>query len=341
MGRHVWFRTPTKEDRKDIFDLYLGKVAHDPDLDRPERRDEIARITNGYSPAMIEQSCSMALTYAHHDGRLEFGWRDLLEGMSVIESGAAVNVKYVEHETRAIAIHEAGHASTAHVYRPEVESSRLSIRMRPGGSLGHHQSFDREERFTNWHRELFGDLIHGLGAMAAEYVFYGENSNGVGGDLGMTTAEAAWMVGTWGMGPPHFKMTQRFDDENEEETRRRIRRQFERVGIQLMNRSRGGADFHGDPIAAILGDPNKRALTAQLLGQALVVAYNFIQANRARVEAIAERLIEEGEIYGDALVAMLDEQDFVKPEIDFANDGAWPAEIEWRVPKEEDGPWRK
>ena len=29
MGRHIWFRTPTKEDRHDIFDLYLGKVAHD------------------------------------------------------------------------------------------------------------------------------------------------------------------------------------------------------------------------------------------------------------------------------------------------------------------------
>ena len=26
MGRHVWFRTPTKDDRKDIFDLYLAKV---------------------------------------------------------------------------------------------------------------------------------------------------------------------------------------------------------------------------------------------------------------------------------------------------------------------------
>ncbi len=43
MGRHVWFRTPTKHDRKDIFDLYLDKVAHDADLDTPERRDEIAR----------------------------------------------------------------------------------------------------------------------------------------------------------------------------------------------------------------------------------------------------------------------------------------------------------
>ena len=34
-----------------------------------KRRDELARITNGYSPAMIEQVCSMALTYAHSDGR--------------------------------------------------------------------------------------------------------------------------------------------------------------------------------------------------------------------------------------------------------------------------------
>ena len=75
MGRHVWFRTPTKEDRKDIFDLYLDRVAHDPELDTPERRDEIARITNGYSPAMIEQICSMALTNAHHEGLLAFTWQ--------------------------------------------------------------------------------------------------------------------------------------------------------------------------------------------------------------------------------------------------------------------------
>ena len=31
MGRHIWFRTPTKDDRKDIFDLYLGPR-------RPRRR---------------------------------------------------------------------------------------------------------------------------------------------------------------------------------------------------------------------------------------------------------------------------------------------------------------
>ncbi len=39
MGRHVWFRTPTFEDRKDVFNLYLGKVDHQADLDtRPAAR---------------------------------------------------------------------------------------------------------------------------------------------------------------------------------------------------------------------------------------------------------------------------------------------------------------
>jgi len=54
MGRQIYLRTPNKDDRRDIVDLYLGKVAHEPDLDDPAAHDEIARITMGYSPAMIE-----------------------------------------------------------------------------------------------------------------------------------------------------------------------------------------------------------------------------------------------------------------------------------------------
>jgi ATP-dependent Zn protease len=113
MGRHVWFRTPTAEDRKDIFDLYMAKVDHDPELDTDRRRDELARITNGYSPAMIEQVCSMALTYAHSEGRGRFEWTDIVEAMTTVESGTAINQPYPEHEKRSIAIHEAGHAAAS------------------------------------------------------------------------------------------------------------------------------------------------------------------------------------------------------------------------------------
>jgi ATP-dependent Zn protease len=323
MGRHVWFRTPTKEDRKDIFDLYLDRVAHDPDLDTPERRDEIARITNGYSPAMIEQICSMALTNAHHEGLLAFTWKHLVDGMTAIESGTAIGVSYVEHETRATAIHEAGHAAAAHVYRPDLESSRLSIRMR-GRSLGHHQSFQREERFSEWQSEAMGDLIHGLGAMAAERVFYGENTNGVGGDLHSATSRAAWMVGTSGMGPDHIELNGvKFDDETEEQTRERIMERLEKIGLTLMNRTQSGG-FVSDPVASVLNDRFKRAYAAQILGQAYVTAENFIAANREAVERIAEAVIEKGELYGDDLVGLLDRQKLTKPVIDWTKEETWP-----------------
>jgi ATP-dependent Zn protease len=333
MGRHVWFRTPTKEDRLDIFDLYLDKVAHDPELDTPARRDEIARITNGYSPAMIDQICSMALTNAHHEGKPTFAWEHLVNAMTVIEAGSAVSVKYTEDETRAVAIHEAGHAATAHVYRPQIESSRLSIRMR-GGSLGHHQSFEKEERFSAFQSELMGSLIHALGAMAAEMVFFGENSNGVGGDLQGATARAAWMVGASGMAPQPIDLKGRtFADESEEESRRRVVKRFEDVGLRLLNRVSGGP-MMGDPIQAVLGDPRKRSYAAQFLGEAFVTAYNLVQLNRDKVEYIANQVINKEEIFGDDLVRMLDAQDFQRPDIDWTDEASWP-KLVWS----RDEPW--
>jgi cell division protease FtsH len=324
MGRHVWFRTPTKDDRKDIFDLYLEKVAHDPDLDTPKRRDEVARITNGYSPAMIEQVCSMALTHAHHEGSEAFGWDHLVEAMTTVESGTAIGIKYIPEETRAVAIHEAGHAAAAHAYKPELESSRISIKMR-GSSLGHHQAFQKEERFSQWRSENMGTLVHILGAMAAEYVFYGENSDGVGGDLNSVTNLAAGMVGAAGMTPiPLDLRGATFADETEEETRKRLMKRFEQIGLNVMNRTRGGADFHADPIASVLNDPHKKMQAAQIIGQAYVTAENFVRANRDAVEHIANTVIERKEIFGDELVELLDSVELRKPELDYLKEETWP-----------------
>ena len=214
MGRHVWFRTPTKNDRLDIIDLYINKVSHDPELDMPRRRDEIARVTNGYSPAMIEQVTSMALTIAHHSGRERFSWDDLVESITTLESGTAIGIEYVEREGRAIAIHEAGHAIAGHAFMQDFESTRLSIRRR-GDSGGHHQAREKEERFARFQSEMFAQLVWGLGAMAAERVFYNENSTGVGGDVMSVTAQTAGMVGAAAMGPQPFLATPK-DGETEE-----------------------------------------------------------------------------------------------------------------------------
>jgi len=322
LGRHVWFRTPTKHDREDIFDLYLTKVDHDADLDRPERRDELARVTNGYSPAMIEQVVSMALTIAHHTDREDFGWEDLTEAMTTLEAGTAVNIDYVPQETRAVAIHEAGHAVAGHVYMQGTESTRLSIRMR-GGSLGHHQAREKEERFSRWRSEEFARLVWGLGSMAAEQVFYGENATGVGGDVQSVTAQSAFMVGASAMGPMNVDVP-KLDDETEEETRARIMRKFEQIGMQIMNRTSGGGPLAADPISSVLSDPDKRRAAAQILGQAYVCAHNLVAANKDAVERVADALVEKRELFGDDLVGLLESLDLRVPEIEYTEETAWP-----------------
>jgi ATP-dependent Zn protease len=321
MGRHIWFRTPTKDDRLDIFDLYLDKVDHEPDLDTGRRRDELARITNGYSPSMIEQCCSMALTIAHSEGRRRFGWRDIVEAMTTVEAGTAQNIEYVPEETRAVAIHEAGHAAAGHVYlEKDILSTRLSIRKR-GSSLGHYQGMEKDERFSHFRSRVMGSLIMTLGAMAAEQAFYGENSQGVSGDVISATATAAAMVGMWAMGPDavHLHGSLHLEEDAED-----VLKRLERIGVTIMNRAGGGMPFMSDPIAAVLGDRDKRAAAAQLLGQAYVTAYSLMTSNREQIEQIADTLIERKEMHGDEVTDLLNSVRLQRPKIDLMDDRTWP-----------------
>jgi cell division protease FtsH len=317
MGRHVWLRTPQKHDRKDIFDLYIDKVAHEPDLDTDKKRDELSRITAGYSPAMIEQVCSMALTYAHADGRAVFDYDDILEAMTTVESGTAVNIEYPEEDTRAVAVHESGHAAASHVYMKGTESTRISIRMR-GESLGHHQAAEQVERFSQWRSDQMATLIWGLGAMAAERVFYNQTTSGVGGDIQTVTRLAALMVGAAGMGPEPLDLDEGLDAKEEA----RVLKRFEVIGLKLMNRT-GTIQDH-DVIASVLSDPDKRRLAAQIVGQAYVTAHNFVTQNRQGVEKIADEVVARREIYGDDLLELLEGAKLKPAKVDLMEEASWP-----------------
>jgi ATP-dependent Zn protease len=231
-----------------------------------------------------------------------------------------------------VAIHEAGHAAAGHVYMgDEVLSTRLSIRKR-GGSLGHYQGMQKDERFSHFRNHVNGRLIMILGAMAAEHVFYGENSQGVSGDLYSATATAASMVGMWGMGPDAVAMQigpgprtggmmMSGAEEPEDEL---VARRLERIGNRIMNRASGGSAMMGDPIAAVLGDREKHRAAAQLLGQAYVTAYTLIATNKARIEQIADTLVERKEMHGDEVVDLLDSVGLIRPKIDLKDDSTWP-----------------
>jgi len=294
-GRTITFRMPTREDRKDIAELYFSRKAHDPELDTPSRREEFARITEGYSPAMIEQALSLALMYAFEDDRPYFNWQDMRESMGNIEAGLVQPVEYTERDKIAVARHEMGHAVAARFFLPEHAHVRLSIKMRADGSLGHHRAIQEQEEFIRFRSQLAANVRHGLGAIAAERVFYGENSNGVVSDLSSSTRQACHMVGIVGMGG--------------EELPYEIARKAVNIGQTLISTLELGGNpllDGGSPYAAVIQNPLSRRTVAQVLGAAYIDCWRLMYVNREAIDLAVEALIAQGELVGDEIQGLLD-----------------------------------
>jgi hypothetical protein len=119
------------------------------------------------------------------------------------------------------------------------------------------------------------------------------------------------------MGPAPIDLSDRIADKEErEKAEKEVMERFERIGLQLVHRS------DADHLA--LNDRAKKKLVAELLGQAFVVAWNTVRANKDSTDYIANRLIAAGELYGDEVTDMLDECRLVKPEIDVLDEATWP-----------------
>ncbi len=296
-GRQIIFRLPNREDRKDIAGLYFDKKQHDQALDTPSRREEFARITEGYSPADIEQVLSLSLLYAFEDGRDAFNWQDIREAMGNVEAGLAIPVEYTERDRIAVARHELGHAVASHFFKTDHEHVRLSIRRRAtthGEIGGYHKSLPTEEEWLEFRSQLAADLRHFLGSIACEHVFYGENTSGVFGDLRSATAIACRMVGTIGMGPDRLSSEQSAKAIN--------------IGEQLISVAEIPAGLHvqGTWPGAVLSNPRGRRVVAQLLGAAYIDDWRLMNVNREAIDQAAEALIAQGELVGDEISGLLD-----------------------------------
>ena len=297
-GRQIVFRLPNREDRKDIAALYFDKKQHDPALDTPDRREEFARITDGYSPADIEQVLSLALLYAFEDGRDSLYWKDIREAMGNVEAGLAIPVEYTERDKIAVARHELGHAVASHFFQKDHSHVRLSIRRRANPQIGeiggYHKSLPMEEEWLEFRSQLAADIRASLGSLACEHVFYGENTTGVTMDLIQATGTASRMVGIVGMGP---------DKLDPEMSRKAIN-----IGEQLISvvQVTQGVHEQGTPSGAVLNNPMARRTVAQLLGAAYIDDWRLMYVNKEAIDLAAEALIAQGELVGDEISGLLD-----------------------------------
>ena len=320
MGRQVQFRIPNKVDRADVLDFYLAKVAHTPDLDAEKPRDELARMTAGYSPAMIEQVCSIALMAAHHDGRAAFDRTDILTAMGTVESGTVVDFEYTPDELRQIAVHEAGHATVGHVYMGDThEASRLTIRMRSDGSGGHWMAREKDDRFVHFRSEYFKSMLTTMAALAAEHVFYGENTSGVGGDMSSVAHQAAIMVGHAAMPPERVPMPATMTRSEEEAARKRLDDYFLDTGGKLL-----AVASLSDHYAEALTRPDKRQLAARIVGHAYLVAYKFAEQNKDAISRVADELVERRELNGDEITELMNSLHLKPAVVDYLEERTWP-----------------
>lgn len=282
-GRRITFKMPDQADRLDVLDLYFGKVKHDAALDTKEARDEIAALTDGYSPAMLQQVLSMSLMYAFEHKRQSFNWDDLRQAMANITVGIAEPMEYLPEDALSVARHEMGHALAHHVFDKRTRPVRLSIIKRVD-TLGHFSSANKEERVTKRKSEFIADITSSVASVAVERVFYKENTSGVSGDLNHATSTALWIVAEAGMGEDVKKP--------------------DPVGSTLMQRP----DPSNATYTKWYDDTRIFNAASKILGDAYKDAFDLMKRNKEAIDRMAQKLVERKELVGHEVVELFEQE---------------------------------
>ena len=270
--RTLYFDLPSRSGRRDLVDYFLAKRKHHAEMDEDERREELAAMTLGYSPAMLEHVLDEALVWAIRDGRNELTWRDIQRARLSEEVGIGQPVAYSERERELIATHEGGHAVTAHLVGKERKLEVLSI-IKRRSALGLLAHSDREERFTKTKSELENMLRIMFGGMVAEEIFYGESGTGPSSDLLSATTLAAQMVGSYGMGAHLIS--------------------YEALGT--------GPYSGGNIVAKVLSSDEGRKEVDELLARIKLEVTTQLRENKDLVEALRDALLAREELLGDEI----------------------------------------
>ena len=197
--RSIYFGLPGRAARGDVVAYYLGRKAHEDELDSQEAVDRIASMTSGYSPAALERLLDEALIIALTHGRTAMTMPDVAEAKLLVELGVTDPATYTDEERVRVATHEAGHATVAYFLGRSRQLDVLSM-VKRRDSLGLLQHSDTEERFTQRRDEMEALLQICMGGLVAEERWFDEVSTGPAGDLIAATTIGAQMIGACGMG---------------------------------------------------------------------------------------------------------------------------------------------
>ncbi len=202
---------PDMEGRRDIFEYYLSKMAHDESMDPAI----LATETPGYSPADIKYLLNEALRYALFEGRRYITYRDFRLAQPEHEMGLRAPLKHISPEAkRRLAYHEAGHAVAVRLFLPHHRIARVTI-IRQGAAFGHVSHYPAREAYQGLRtkEQHLAHLCVSVAGKAAEIEFCGlENQTlGVAGDFAKIQSMLINMAAAGMLGPLGGAMTYSFD----------------------------------------------------------------------------------------------------------------------------------
>jgi cell division protease FtsH len=192
--RRVLVDRPELEARRAILEVHTRDKPLGPDVDLAQ----VARDTPGFSGADLANLVNEAALGATRNEAEVITRRDFDGAYEKIVLGDPREGKLHPEEKRRVAVHESGHAITAH-FGPHSEPLRRVSILPRGMALGVTQQTAPEDRHIQTQPELESRLSVLLGGYAAERIVLGNVSSGSANDLKQATEIAFKMVAHFGM----------------------------------------------------------------------------------------------------------------------------------------------
>ncbi|MET3027939.1 ATP-dependent zinc metalloprotease FtsH [Flavobacterium sp. UW10123] len=192
--RQIFVDLPDIRERAEIFKVHLAPIKKVEGLDL----DFLAKQTPGFSGADIANVCNEAALIAARNNKAAVDRQDFLDAVDRIIGGLEKKNKIITpEEKRAIAIHEAGHATVSWMLEHAAPLIKVTIVPR-GQSLGAAWYLPEERQIVRTD-QMLDEMCATMGGRAAEKVTFDRISTGALSDLEKVTRQARAMVTIYGL----------------------------------------------------------------------------------------------------------------------------------------------
>ena len=273
--RQVVVPLPDIRGREQILMVHMRKVPISADV----KADILARGTPGMSGADLANLVNEAALFAARRSKHFVEMDDFEAAKDKIMMGAERrSVVMPEEERRNTAYHESGHAVVAKLLPKTDPVHKVTIIPR-GRALGLTMQLPTEDRFSMDRDRIMATLAVLFGGRIAEEIFMHQMTTGASNDFERATEMARSMVTQWGMSEALGTMVY---GENE--------------GEVFLGRS---VTTHKNVSEATMQRVDEEI--RRIIDQQYLLARGLIEANREKVEAMAQALLEFETLDADQL----------------------------------------